>query len=63
MSAKPRTVVVDLRKDEVLRVGDATITLREKSGQRARLVVVAGPAVNVEPPAREKTLRERLTPT
>ncbi len=47
-----RSIVIELKVGESAEVGGATITLQEKSGQRARLRVVAPPGVRVEPPKR-----------
>jgi len=47
-----KSIVVELRVGDTVSIGDAVITLQEKSGQRARLRVVAPPGVRVEPPAR-----------
>lgn len=45
-----RTVVVDLRVGDSMRIGGATVSLREKSGRRAKLVIVASPAVPIDTP-------------
>jgi hypothetical protein len=45
-----KVVVVDLRVDQSMRVGDSTITLREKSGRRVKLVIEARPGVVIETP-------------
>lgn len=47
-----RAIVIELRVGETVSVGDASVTLEEKSGQRARLRVVAPPGVRVDPPAK-----------
>jgi len=47
-----KTLVVELKVGQSMRIGGATVTLEEKSGQRARLRVLAGPGVPVEPPPR-----------
>jgi hypothetical protein len=47
-----RSIVIELRVGETASIGDAVVTLEEKSGQRARLRVVAPPGVRVDPPAR-----------
>lgn len=47
-----RAIVIELRVGETVSVGDASVTLEEKSGQRARLRVVAPPGVSVDPPAK-----------
>lgn len=52
--AGSRTVVMDLRVDQSVQIGGATVTLREKSGRRAKLVIVAGPGVVVGPPVELK---------
>lgn len=49
---KQKTIHVDLRVGQTMRVAGATITLEEKSGQRARLRIVASPGTDVEPPQR-----------
>lgn len=49
---KEKTIHVDLRVGQTMRVAGATITLEEKSGQRARLRIVATPGTDVQPPAR-----------
>lgn len=57
-----RTVIVDLRPGQVLKIGGATLVLREKSGQRARLVVQAPASVAIEPPERKESLQPRGAP-
>lgn len=47
-----RSIVIELRVGDSVSIGDAVVTLQEKSGQRARLRVVAPPGVRVDPPAR-----------
>ena len=47
-----KSIVIELRMGESVSVGDAVITLQEKSGQRARLRVTAPPSVRVDPPVR-----------
>lgn len=41
-------LTIDLRIGETLQVGDATITMSQKSGQLARLVIEAGKEVPVK---------------
>jgi hypothetical protein len=47
-----KSIVIELRVGDTVSIGDAVVTLQEKSGQRARLRVVAPPGVRVNPPAR-----------
>ncbi len=47
-----KTINVELRVGQTMRIAGATITLEEKSGQRARLRIVASPGTDVQPPAR-----------
>ena len=47
-----KSIVIELRVGDSVSVGDAVITLQEKSGQRARLRVTAPPSVRVDPPAK-----------
>lgn len=49
-----KTIHVDLRVGQSMKVGGATITLEDKSGRLARLRVVANPGTDVEPPARRQ---------
>ena len=43
-------IIVDLKRGETLTIGGASITLEQKSGQVARLVVVADASTQVIPP-------------
>lgn len=45
-----RTMRVDLKVGESMRIGAATVALEEKSGQRARLRITADASVAVDPP-------------
>lgn len=55
-----RTMVVDLCVGESMRIGGATVSLREKAGRRAKLVIVASPAVAIDPPdAQAQRMRDR----
>lgn len=47
--AENRSIIIELRVGDTASVGGASITLQEKSGQRARLLVVAPPSMRVEP--------------
>lgn len=47
-----KSIVIELRVGDTVSIGDAVVTLQEKSGQRARIRVVAPPGVRVNPPAR-----------
>lgn len=47
-----RSIIIELKVGDTAAVGGATITLQEKSGQRARLLVVAPPGMRVEPAAK-----------
>ena len=47
MTPAPKTMHIDLRVGQSLRVGDAVLTLQEKSGRLARLTVRAPGAVQV----------------
>ena len=47
-----KSIVVELRVGDSVSIGDAVVTLQEKSGQRARLRVMAPPGVRVNPPAK-----------
>lgn len=47
-----KSIVVELRVGETISIGDAVVTMQEKSGQRARLRVVAPPGVRVHPPSK-----------
>ena len=47
MTPAPKTMHIDLRVGQSLRVGDAVLTLQEKSGRLARLTVRAPEAVQV----------------
>ena len=47
MTPAPKTMHIDLRVGQSLRVGDAVLTLQEKSGRMARLTVRAPGAVQV----------------
>lgn len=47
-----KTVVIDLRVGDTMRIAGAAVSLREKSGRRARLVVTAPAGVAIEPPQR-----------
>ena len=47
MTASPKTMHIDLRVGQSLRLGDAVLTLQEKSGRMARLTVRAPEAVQV----------------
>ena len=47
MTPTPKTMHIDLRVGQSLRVGDAVLTLKEKSGRLARLTVRAPGAVQV----------------
>ena len=55
MTSALKTMHIDLRVGESLRVGDAVLTLKEKSGRLARLTVRAPGAVQVrqQPGAQE----------
>ena len=55
MTAALKTMHIDLRVGESLRLGDAILTLKEKSGRLARLTVRAPGAVQVrqQPGAQE----------
>ena len=55
MTAALKTMHIDLRVGESLRLGDAILTLKEKSGRLARLTVRAPEAVQVrqQPGAQE----------
>lgn len=48
-----KSIHVDLRVGQSMKVGGATITLEEKSGRLARLLVVAPPGTDVVPPVRK----------
>ena len=45
-------MIVDLRKNETLYIGGASVRLEQKSGQVARLVIEAAPDTPIKPPAR-----------
>ena len=47
MTSALKTMHIDLRVGESLRLGDAVLTLKEKSGRLARLTVRAPGAVQV----------------
>ena len=47
-----KTIHIDLKVGQTMRVAGVSVSLEEKSGQRARLRVVAPPGVDVEPPSR-----------
>ena len=47
MTSAPQTMHIDLRVGQSLRLGDAVLTLQEKSGRMARLTVRAPEAVQV----------------
>ena len=47
MTASLKTMHIDLRVGQSLRLGDAVVTLQEKSGRMARLTVRAPGAVQV----------------
>ena len=47
MTASLKTMHIDLRVGQSLRLGDAVLTLQEKSGRMARLTVRAPEAVQV----------------
>ena len=55
MTPALKTMHIDLRVGESLRLGDAVLTLKEKSGRMARLTVRAPEAVQVrqQPSAQE----------
>ena len=55
MTPAPKTMHIDLRVGQSLRLGDAVLTLQEKSGRMARLTVRAPEAVQVrqQPSAQE----------
>lgn len=55
MTAPLKTMHIDLRVGQSLRLGDAVVTLQEKSGRMARLTVRAPEAVQVrqQPSAQE----------
>ena len=55
MTSALKTMHIDLRVGESLRLGDAVLTLKEKSGRLARLTVRAPGAVQVrqQPGAQE----------
>ena len=55
MTASLKTMHIDLRVGQSLRLGDAVVTLQEKSGRMARLTVRAPEAVQVrqQPSAQE----------
>lgn len=50
MTASLKTMHIDLRVGQSLRLGDAVVTLQEKSGRMARLTVRAPEAVQVRQP-------------
>jgi hypothetical protein len=47
-----KSIVIELRVGDTVSIGGAVVTLQEKSGQRARLRVVAPPGVRVDPPVK-----------
>ena len=47
MTPAPKTMHIDLRVGESLRLGDAVLTLKEKSGRMARLTVRAPEALQI----------------
>lgn len=47
-----KTISVDLRVGQAMKIGNATVTLEDKSGRRARLRIVASPGTDVQPPPR-----------
>lgn len=52
-------MTVDLKVGETLTIGEATVRLEQKSGQLARLVIVADDATPITPPkARRNTASE-----
>ena len=55
MTAPPKTMQIDVRVGQSLRLGDAVLTLQGKSGRMARLTVRAPEAVQVrqQPGAQE----------
>ena len=55
MTSALKTMHIDLRVGQSLRLGDAVVTLKEKSGRMARLTVRAPDAVQVrqQPSAQE----------
>ena len=55
MTASHKTMHIDLRVGQSLRLGDAVLTLKEKSGRMARFTVRAPEAVQVrqQPGAQE----------
>lgn len=48
-------LVIDIKVGETMRIGDATVRLEKKSGQLARLIVVADPSTPIQTP---KQLRD-----
>ena len=56
MTSALKTMHIDLRVGQSLRLGDAVVTLQEKSGRMARLTVRAPGAVQVrqQPGAQER---------
>ena len=50
MTASLKTMHIDLRVGQSLRLGDAVLTLQEKSGRMARLTVRAPEAEQVRQP-------------
>ena len=50
MTSALKTMHIDLRVGQSLRLGDAVLTLQEKSGRMARLTVRAPGAVQVRQP-------------
>ena len=55
MSARTR-IHVEIRTGESFTIGDSTVTLEHKSGQRARLLVQAGAGIVVSHPGRKSNI-------
>lgn len=51
-----KTIHIELRVGQSMNIGGASVALEEKSGQRARLRITAGPGVRVDPPSRDVKL-------
>lgn len=50
---QPKKLHIELRVGETFTINGATVTLAEKSGQRARLVVLADASVAIDRPGRK----------
>lgn len=46
------SMIVELRDGDVLQIGDATVRLKHKSGQRALLIIDAPRSLTITPPNR-----------